>query len=149
MRSRFAIYFSMLLAVVTAACGSSTGDTYLPGFVVSQITITDSTIPFDDKLVTFGTLSSAPATTSATVTITNSGADGLEILRIGSLDPATPPFSIINDPCTGHTLGSFGQCTLTIGLDLSKPGAFSDTFEIQSTDPVSRSIKVGMSAQVI
>lgn len=149
MKSRFAIYFSLLLAVVTAACGSSTGDTYLPGPVIPQITITNSTISLDGKLVAFGTLSSAAATTSATVTISNTGASGLEILRIGYLDPATPPFSIINDPCTGLTLASLGQCTLTIGLDLSKPGAFSDTFDIQSNDPVSRSIKVGMSAQVI
>jgi hypothetical protein len=112
------------------------------------MSITDLTLPADDRLVAFGTISSAAATTTQTVTITNLGSVGLNIPRVAQLDPVPPPFSMVSDSCTGQTLGYLGQCTLTIGLGRSTPGTFADAFNIDSNDTLNRSVTVRLSGQV-
>jgi hypothetical protein len=149
MWNRYALYLGLLLSPVFAGCGSTSSNEPQVPAPVPQMSITDSTLPADDRLVAFGTISTAAATTATqTVTITNLGSADLNIPRVAQLDPVTPPFSMVSDSCTGQTLGYLGQCTLTIGLGLSAPGTFADTFNIDSNDTLNRSVTVRMSGQV-
>jgi hypothetical protein len=69
------------------------------------------------------------------VTVANSGDAALDIYTIATADPLAAPFSIALDGCSGQTLAPGGSCTLTVRFAPAGEGAFSDSFDIPSSDP--------------
>jgi hypothetical protein len=68
-------------------------------------------------------------------TIQNLGSSTLSIGPIAQTDPLTPPFSILNDACSGNTLTASQQCTFTVRFSPTSQGRFTGSFDIPSDDP--------------
>jgi hypothetical protein len=71
-----------------------------------------------------------------TFTIRNTGDSALILGQIAHTNPlASPPFSINNDNCSGHTIQPLGTCTFVSRFLPAATGTFSDTFDIPSNVP--------------
>lgn len=120
-----------LLAFVISGCGSS-GDG--GGNTNAATDVREITVPFGD--VVLDHVSDQP------VLLNNNGSTTLNIGQIDLVNSLTPPFSIIEDNCSGISLTSSGSCMLQFRFaPTQEQGAYSDTFFIPSNDP-SRDIGV-------
>jgi hypothetical protein len=106
-----------------------------------DIRVTDSVAPVDDLLVPYGDVLTATSV-DETVGVTN---DGNADLTIGTLTQPDPPFSVLNDTCTGLTLIPTAVCTLTVRFAPTATGAFSKSFNIPSNDPVDNLVTMNVS----
>lgn len=104
-----------------------------------KISVTPSTVRFG--YVPLG------ETHAQTVTITNQGGGDLIIGAIGQADPLKPPFVVDADTCSGTTLATDIQCSLTI---IYEPEILLDhhaSFDIPSNDPNINSFTVHITAR--
>lgn len=104
-----------------------------------DITVTDGAAPADNLSIPFGTLT-AGLSQDNTVTLKNDGGADLTVGTIGGANPLSAPFSIAIDNCSGHVLATSESCSLTVRFSPTAAGAFNDTFDIPSDDPVNGSI---------
>ncbi len=95
-----------------------------------ELTVTDSLAPTTDLRLDFGNV--APNTTSdATVMLTNQGTPDIEITSaVSNSNLLMPPFSVLNDNCTGVTLATADNCTFTVRYAPLIAGNDQDTFQI-------------------
>lgn len=84
-------------------------------------------------ILTFSTNVDQPQ--DRTLQIMNAGNEDLEIGSIASSNPLAAPFSIINNSCSGKTLGPLAWCELTVRFQPTAEQSFQDTFDIPSNDP--------------
>ncbi|MFQ5589170.1 MAG: choice-of-anchor D domain-containing protein, partial [Nitrospiria bacterium] len=101
---------------------------------VPDIAVSDSVAPGNDLQVPFGG-ATVGGTSDQTVTVTNDGKAPLNLNTVAFADGLVVPFSILNDTCSGTSLVSAGNCTLTVRFSPTVVGAFNDTFDIPSNDP--------------
>jgi len=101
---------------------------------VADISVTDSVSPTNDLQIPFGSVT-VGGTSDKTITITNNGGGTLSLGNIASTNPLTLPFSVLVDNCSGMSLGTSDNCTLTIRFAPLSAGSFSDAFNIPSNDP--------------
>jgi hypothetical protein len=90
----------------------------------SQVQIADSTLPATDKDITFASILTG-ATSTATVTLTNTGTTSATIARTSDL---TAPFSFQNASACNVTLVAGQSCTLTIVFSPGTSASFNDHF---------------------
>jgi hypothetical protein len=111
---------------------------------VPDITVSDSVSPGDNQQIPFGNITEG-STSSQTVTVTNDGNTGLAIGSIAQSNPLAVPFSIVNDNCSGQTINTSSNCTLTVRFSPSAAGAFNDSFDIPSNDSDENPVTVSVS----
>ena len=78
------------------------------------------------------------------MTVTNAGnAD----LVLGSVALATglPPFSIVSDTCSEHTVQPTLACTIGVRFEPTAVNTFNDTLDIPSNDPTDPTVTVSVS----
>jgi hypothetical protein len=99
------------------------------------IAVADSVPPANDLSVPFGNVSQGASSTQ-TVTISNTGGANLVLGTIASANPLAAPFSVSADPCSGHTIAPTGSCTITLRFAPTAVGTFTDSLDVPSNDPV-------------
>ena len=98
-----------------------------------DIAVSDSISPSGDLQMPFGSVTEG-VTSEQTVTVTNSGNAGLIIGAIAGSIPLSPPFSILNDYCSGATIAPSSSCTFGVRFAPSAVGTYNQTFDIPSSD---------------
>ncbi len=109
------------------------------GLPEPEIALAPSVADFGEVLVGF--------LSDQIVTVSNEGTDDLTIGTIGGADSLDPPFSIVNDGCSGQTLSPEESCTLTVRFAPTEEGEFNDTFDIPSNDPDENPFTVNISGE--
>ncbi len=79
------------------------------------------------------------------VIISNSGTANLTLGNIAQADPLSIPFSILTDECSGKTIASFANCTLTLRFEPTAAGDYNDTFDIPSDNPDASTLVISVS----
>jgi len=118
----------------------------LPVPVAPEISVTDQAAPVDDLQMPFGDIT-VGAPSVQTVTISNNGNADLLIGDIALSDRLMSPFGILNDNCSGHTLGPSSACTLTVDFTPTATGPFSDSFDIPSSDTDENTVTVSLNGR--
>ena len=111
---------------------------------VPDITVTDSVSPFSDHQVPFEDLTEG-LTLDKEITIANNGSAEMNVGNIAQNNPIVLPFSIVNDTCSGQTIGESSNCRLTVRFSPDTIGVFNDSFDIPSNDPDESSITIAIS----
>jgi hypothetical protein len=86
----------------------------------------------------FGSLT-VGTTADATITVT---AGGSAALVIGTIVKPAAPFDITSDTCSGQTLPSSTNCTLTVRFSPTSNAASVDSFDIPNNDPDTPTIAI-------
>lgn len=108
-----------------------------------DITVSDSVVPTNDLQVQFGNVSQVTFS-DKTVTVSNDGNADLNVGNIAVVDILQPPFSILNDNCSGVIVAPASNCTLTVRFDPTAVGTFNDSFDIPSDDADESSVTVNL-----
>jgi VWFA-related protein len=77
-----------------------------------------------------------------TISIQNTGSGSLTIGQIAQADPLAPPFSIVNDACSGQTVQPSAACSFNVRFSPTSQGTFTDTFDIPSDASNDNSVTV-------
>lgn len=101
---------------------------------VPNIVITDSVAPDSDHLISFGNVVEG-GSLDQSITIANNGSANLVMGNLASGDPIAPPFSLLNDTCSGQTVAPAQDCTVDVRFSPAAANTFNDTFNIPSNDP--------------
>jgi hypothetical protein len=82
-----------------------------------------------------------------TITITSNGPvnANLVIGNIGTVNPLSAPFAVVNDTCSARTLASGATCTFDVRFSPGAAGSFADSFAIPNNDPEGNPITVTVS----
>ncbi len=98
---------------------------------IPDLSVHDPVPPADDLQLDFGHLPPGQAV-SQPVTLSNNGSGLLQISGVGTLPP---PFSVIQDGCSGRGLMAGDSCTITLGFAPQSLGQFAAGLQIDSNDP--------------
>lgn len=111
---------------------------------VPKIVVTDSVAPATDLVIPFG---NAAVGTQAdqTVTVTNTGNADLVLGNVAMADGLTPPFSLVNDTCSGQTVAATASCTIGVRFAPVAAGGFTEAFDIPSNDSTDPTVTVALS----
>ena len=82
------------------------------------ITVTDNTLPDDDRLVPFGNVTEGTVR-DRTITVTSSGGLALVVGAVASANPVAAPFSVVSDGCSNQTLAPGASCIVAPGASWS------------------------------
>ena len=107
-----------------------------------DITVTDSTDPSDDLMVSFGEVT-VETPSFKTVKITNDGGEDLILGQIGLIDSLATPFGLNHD-CDQTTLTQGQSCDFQVFFQTDTAGLFSDSFDIVSNDPDEASVTINL-----
>ena len=99
---------------------------------VPGIEVTDTILPANDNLVPFGSVT-VGSSADATITVTNTGTANLIIGTIAGANPLAPPFTLLNNTCSGQIIAPAATCALTVHFAPTVNGPASETFDIPST----------------
>jgi hypothetical protein len=108
---------------------------------VPSISVTDSVPPATDQLIPFGS-AAIGAQLDQTVTVSNAGNADLVLGTVAVADGLIPPFSIINDNCSGQTLQPTFTCTIGVRFEPTAVNNFNESFDIPSNDPTDPTVTV-------
>jgi CSLREA domain-containing protein len=97
-----------------------------------------------DLQVAFGQIPSGTFL-NRNVVISNSGTADLTLGNIAQADPLSSPFRILTDGCSGKTIASFANCTLTLRFEPTAAGDYNDRFDIPSNDPDAATLLISVS----
>jgi hypothetical protein len=126
------VIFSLLFLISCGGGGGGGSAPQSPRILISTTQIDFGDIILDDIA-------------AQAFTIQNLGLSTLSIGPIAQTDPLAPPFSILNDACSGNTLTASQQCTITVQFSPTSQGeGFTDSFDIPSDDPHFPSVTVGV-----
>jgi YD repeat-containing protein len=97
----------------------------------------------------FGTVYVGATSTANTFTVQNSGVQNLLIgsLTLSGLHPSQ--FGIRNDNCSGHTLSTFGSCTVQAVFAPTSAGTKNANLVIPSSDPDMPNLTVPLSGTAL
>jgi hypothetical protein len=124
------VIFSLLFLISCGGGGGGGSAPQSPRILISTTQIDFGDIILDDIA-------------AQAFTIQNLGLSTLSIGPIAQTDPLAPPFSILNDACSGNTLTASQQCTITVQFSPTSQGeGFTDSFDIPSDDPHFPSVTV-------
>jgi hypothetical protein len=112
--------------------------------LVPEITVTDTSAPFDDRQVLFGDVTEG-VTADHIVTVSNDGNATLALGNLAVANPLAEPFSILIDTCSGQKLKPMTDCTLDVRFAPAGASSYSDSFDIPSNDPDESSLTVNLS----
>ena len=120
-----------------------------PATAAPDISVTDNTVPLDDRLVPFGNVTEG-TTRDRTVTVTNSGNAALIIGTIGAVNPVAAPFSIVTDNCSTVSLAPAASCAVLLRYTPADAGTdAADSLEIPSNDPDESLVTVSLTGSRI
>ncbi len=77
-----------------------------------------------------------------TISIQNTGSISLNIGQIAQANPLAPPFSIVNDACSGQAVQPSAACSFKVRFDPTSQGTFTDSFDIPSDAANENSVTV-------
>lgn len=80
-----------------------------------------------------------------TITVTNRWSNPVTIGQFEDLDLLAAPYSVITDTCSGATIQSASACIITIELNASAPGVFSDAVDISFVTPDISNVTIELS----
>jgi VWFA-related protein len=123
----FCLFFLM-------ACGGGGGESAPPS---PRILVSSTQIDFGDIIL--------DDIAEQAYTIRNVGSSTLTLGQIAQTDPLAPPFSIVNDNCSGTALTANKECPFTVLFSPTSQGkGFTDSFDIPSNDPNFATVTVGV-----
>jgi hypothetical protein len=95
----------------------------------------------------FGNIPVTVASSPQTFTLSNTGSQNLVVSSIGITGADSGMFSLQTDTCPSlsPTLSSGGSCTVTVVFTPSSEGEKSATLQIQSNDPDTPTLNIGLS----
>lgn len=132
------VAFSLLMLL---ACGGGGGDSAAPSPPPS-ISVSSTTVAFGD--VVWDNFS------DQIITVQSTGSSALTIGQIAQANPLAPPFSILNDDCSGHSLSSSQTCTLQVRFSPTTQGSgLTDSFDIPSNAPNPVTVNVSGSGRAL
>ena len=107
------------------------GDTFPPAIVVNP-----ANVDFGNVTLT--------ATADRDIAVANTGTSDLEIGMVASGKGAMAPFSIVQDDCSGKTLGATEECTIVARFAPTTVNLFNDSFDVPSNDPSTPMVQVAL-----
>ncbi len=110
----------------------------------TEIQVTDSVAPVADLQIPFNEVTKDNYS-DQNFTVTNKGNVSLVIGVIAQADGLEPPFSIINNACSGKTILPAKSCTFHVRFAPDGTVLFLDTFDIPSNDPYSNPVTLTVS----
>jgi VWFA-related protein len=137
MRKRFSnfllcIIFLFCFFLIISCGGGGEGVEFL-----SFIKVSSNQIAFGDVIL--------DSFSEQTITIENTRSSILKIGEIAQANPLSPPFSILNDSCSGKSLTASQTCTFNVRFSPTSQGnQFNDSFDIPSNDPNLNLVTVGV-----
>jgi VWFA-related protein len=135
LKTGFTVLLVALLAFsfwqISAGCKGSKIETKTAGITVSTQQLASGNVILD-------------TTVDQPVTIENTGAARLVIGSIAQADLLAPPFSIMNDDCSGRSLPVSDSCTFQVRFLPTNEGSFTDTFDIPSNALNKNSVTVSV-----
>jgi len=114
------------------------------GAPAPDVVVTDSIIPGSDLSLPFGSVA-VGASSTATLTVTNSGNADLTLGQVATAEPLGAPFSVVTDTCSGQTIAPLGTCTVEVRFEPTAVGAVADNLDIPSDDPDQPSLIIAAS----
>ena len=124
-------FFSLIL--ISCGGGGGSGSTAQP----PRILVSSTNIDFGDIVM--------DNFSEQVFTIRNVGSSILTIGQIAQTDPLAPPFSILNNNCSGNGLTANQTCTFNVRFSPTSQGkGFTDSFDIPSNDTNFGSVTVSV-----
>jgi VWFA-related protein len=116
------------------SCGGGGGESAPPS---PRILVSTTQIDFGDTIL--------DNPSEKVFTIRNVGSSTLTIGQIAQTDPLAPPFSILNNNCSGNGLTANQTCTFNVRFSPTSQGkGFTDSFDIPTNDPKFNSVTVSV-----
>jgi len=116
------------------SCGGGGGESAPPS---PRILVSTTQIDFGDIIL--------DNPSEQVFTIRNVGSSILTIGQIAQTDPLAPPFSILNNNCSGNGLTANQTCTFNVRFSPTSQGkGFTDSFDIPTNDPKFNSVTVSV-----
>ena len=129
------------VTLIVFGCGGGGGSSSSDGGGAPEIGLSTGQISFGNVVANSQGLKSA----DRSVQVTNTGTANLSFGQVAQANVLDPPFSKINDNCSGVSLAPNASCSIVVRFQPTQPqDNFTDSFDIPSNDADEPSLTVSV-----